>query len=349
MNLKKNTLVMGLGNCGGKITKLFSDLGYITMYVNGSAQDLKVLGNVKGIYKLKGYDGFGGHRERAMDCLCDNEEFTDALEKISQKIIVIIYSTGGSTGSGLSSVVVQYLKDFYEDEKIIVTVPVLPDENEAINKHKNTYQAVQELMSLNGIGASFFLDNSRCNNKDKDLNWINMSFVTMFDAFLTDDSWGEKNNFDKSERLEMLSEQGAMLISYAKVGINKLSTGNIFAPMQEDFVCGNIGIIHSEDNDVNIDDLIAEVGKPLNISEGYGGKCTLVAVSGATFPLDYVKKLGELAMEGQRERQNNLDTANVALPTLDFNETRRVVKQTAIPVKLTGRDALLARRKKSIS
>ena len=193
MEIKKNTMIIGLGNCGCKITKLFADMGYSTMFANGSEQDLKVLGNMKGIYKLDGYDGFGGHRERAMECLCDNVEFTEALEKIEQGIIILIYAVGGSTGSGLSAVVAQYIKDVYGEDKIIVTAPVLPKENEAINKHKNAYQAVQELMSLDGIGATFFLDNNNCEGTD--LRWINKTFVSLLDAFLTDDSWGEPNIF----------------------------------------------------------------------------------------------------------------------------------------------------------
>jgi hypothetical protein len=349
MELKKDTIIIGLGNCGCKIAKLFSDIGYNTIFANGSEQDLKVLGNTKGIYKLQGYDGFGGHRERAMECLCYNAEFTDTLEKIEQKIIVIIYATGGSTGSGLSSVVVQYLKDVYEDNKIIITVPILPNENEAINKHKNAYQAIQELMSLEDIGATFFLDNNKC--KGNDLRWINKTFVSMLDAFLTDDSWGEPNNFDESERLEMLAESGAMLISYTKEGIDKLLTGNIFAPMQNDKVCGNIGIIHSNRNEVDIDKLIAEVGKPLNISEGWGGKCTLIAVSGLSFPIDHIARLGKLAVEGQKERQHNIEMAkNQTLPSLDFSNIKKETKEksTKSP-KLSGRDALLAMRKKSMS
>lgn len=104
----------------------------------------------------------------------------------------------------------------YGENKIIVTVPVLPKENEAINRHKNSYQAVQELMSLDEIGATFFLDNNNCEGTD--LRWINKTFVSLLDAFLTDDSWGEPNNFDESERLEMLSDPGAMIISYCRNG-----------------------------------------------------------------------------------------------------------------------------------
>ncbi len=346
MDMKSKTMVIGLGNCGCKITKLFADLGYSTMFANGSEQDLKVLGNIKNIYKLEGYDGFGGHRERAMDCLCQNVEFTDALEGIEEKIIFLIYAVGGSTGSGLSSVVAQYLKDVYEDDKIICSVPVLPGENEAINKHKNAYQAIQEHMAIEDLGATFFLDNNNCEGND--LRWINKSFAGLVNAFLTDDSWGEPNNFDESERMEMLAESGAMVISLCKDGISKLLEDNIFAPLQNDKVCGNIGIIHAGRNDVDIDTLVAEVGKPLNISEGWGGKGTLIAVSGLSFPIDHVTRLGKLAIEGQKERQRNVEAAKAqVLPTLDFGENVKPIKKTPTKdkSKLKGREALLAMRK----
>jgi hypothetical protein len=351
MELKKKTLVIGLGNCGCKIAKLFSQKEYNTMFANGSEQDLKVLGNEKNIYKLDGYDGFAGHRERAMDCLCDNIEFTEALEHIDEQIIVLIYAAGGSTGSGLSTTVAQYINDVYTEEKekkIIVPVSVLPSKKESINQHKNAYQAMQELMELEGIGASFFLDNNRCKNND--LRWINNTFVSLFDAFLTDDSWGEPNNFDESERLEMLSESGSMTICYGKDGIAKLFDNNIFAPMQKDKVCGNIGIIHHGRNDIDIDTIVAEVGKPLNIYEGWNGKCTLIAVSGMTFPIDYIVTLGHLAVDGQKERQMNMKAAKAqSLPSLDFADIKKPAdkKKSKNKPELTGRERLLAMRKKA--
>lgn len=183
--------------------------------------------------------------------------------------------------------VAQYLKDVYEDDKIIVTVPVLPKENE--------------------------------------------------------------DNFDESERLEMLADPGAMIISYCKDGIEKLLTDNIFAPLQKDKVCNNIGVIHQDKNDVEIDTIIAEVGKPLNISEGWGGKCTLIAVSGMSFPVDHIQRLGKLAVDGQKERQHNIKMAKEqSLPTLDFNNIEKPkIKNNIDKPKLTGRDALLAMRKKA--
>ena len=79
--------------------------------------------------------------------------------------------------------------------------------------------------------ANAYLDNNNCEGKD--LKWINKTFASLLDAFITDDSWGEPNNFDESERLEMLADPGAMIISYCKDGIEKLLTDNIFAPCRK--------------------------------------------------------------------------------------------------------------------
>lgn len=135
----------------------------------------------------------------------------------------------------------------------------------------------------------------------------------------------------------------------SKDGIEKLLTDNIFAPLQKDRVCNNIGVIHKDKNDVDIDIIVAEVGKPLNISEGWGGKCTLIAVSGMSFPVDHIQRLGKLAVDGQKERQHNIEMAKGhSLPTLEFNDIEKPkIKGDIDKPKLTGRDALLAMRKKA--
>ena len=146
----------------------------------------------------------------------------------------------------------------------------------------------------------------------------------------------------------MLSDPGAMIISYCKDGIEKLLTDNIFAPLQKDRVCNNIGVIHKDKNDVDIDTIVAEVGKPLNISEGWGGKCTLIAVSGMSFPVDHVQRLGKLAVDGQKERQRNIEMAKEqSLPELNFGSIEKPKANTTDKTKLSGRDALLAMRKKA--
>ena len=43
MSLKEKVRFLGLGNYGCKQTKIFFDMGYKTMFANGSEQDLKIL------------------------------------------------------------------------------------------------------------------------------------------------------------------------------------------------------------------------------------------------------------------------------------------------------------------
>ena len=344
MNIKADTLFIGLGNCGCKITKLFAELGYSAMFANGSEQDLKVLGDQKGIYKLNGYDGFGGHREKAMNCLCDNAEFTNALEDIPQSLIFIVYASGGSTGSGLSSVVAQYILDVYGDNKTICMCPVLPNVKEDTNKLWNGYQVGAELSQMDGIGATFFIDN----NSGDNLKQINRTFVKVLNAYLTDDTWSDTNNFDEAERMELLREQGAMIISQSdrqyKI-LDDLLNNTIFAPIENDKVVGKFGIVHGGKRDISVDMLIAEIGKPFNIFEGYGKNGTMIAISGLTFPYSRIKEIGELAKKAQQERQRNIEARKAhTLPSLDIMEMMQPKKAEAPKPKLTGRDALMAMR-----
>lgn len=109
MSLKDKSYFLGLGCAGGKLHKEFIELKYKGCAANGSEQDLKSLGNVPTKYKLEGFDGFGGHRDKALDCLEENEEFMNFVENIKEEIIFILFGAGGSTGSGCSTVLAELL------------------------------------------------------------------------------------------------------------------------------------------------------------------------------------------------------------------------------------------------
>ena len=82
MSLKEKTMFLGLGCYGGKQAKEFiAGYNYKGSAANGSEQDLKALGNIPK-YQLLGFDGFGGHRERALECLSQNFEFLDFVGNI---------------------------------------------------------------------------------------------------------------------------------------------------------------------------------------------------------------------------------------------------------------------------
>lgn len=87
MKIRENCYMLGLGSTGGKIYKEFVQRHYKGAAANGSEQDHKALGDVPNKYILQGFDGFGGHRERAMDCLAGNEDFIKFVEGIKEDIV----------------------------------------------------------------------------------------------------------------------------------------------------------------------------------------------------------------------------------------------------------------------
>jgi len=350
MSLKEKSRVLGLGCCGGKQAKEFIvNYSYKGNAANGSEQDLKALGNVPK-YHLQGFDGFGGHRDRALDCIAQNSEFMDFVENIEEEIIFILFGGGGSTGSGCATIVAELLLQEKDEDgrpqKIVCPVISLPSLDEPIVKHKNAYQTVQELQEIDGLGATFFINN----NIEKDYATINSTFAKFLDTFLTNDSYGELNNFDESERIEMLRDSGAMVLSLVgtkdqTLMLEKLTKDGIFAPIENNKVCENIGIIHAgrDNSDINKSNIISEVGKPQNVFEGYNGRSTLIVVSGLDYPVSHIEKIGEMAKTAFEERQRNRkQSTQKKLGGLDFMEDE-VPK--AMPEKKTSSKLDVLRKK----
>lgn len=353
MSLKDKSRFLGLGCYGGKQAKEFiANLGYKGEAANGSEQDLKALGNIPK-YHLRNFDGFGGHRDRALDCLAENSEFMDFVENIEEEIVFIIFGGGGSTGSGCATILAEMLlQERYENgqpKKIVCPVIALPSLDEPIAKHRNAYQAVQELQELDGLGATFFINN----NVGKDYATINSTFTKLLDTFLTNDSYGEINNFDVSERMEMLRDNGAMVISLMgtkdqNMMLDKLARNGIFAPIENNKVCENIAIIHSGSDNSDIDKaaIISEIGKPKNVFEGYNnGKSTLCAISGLDYPVSHVSKLGDMAKAAYEERQRNrTQSGQKKLGNLDFMEED--TPKTSVEKKTSTKLDMLRKRMK---
>lgn len=340
MKIRENCYMLGLGSTGGKIYKEFVQRHYKGAAANGSEQDHKALGDVPNKYILQGFDGFGGHRERAMDCLAGNEDFIKFVEGIKEDIVFILFAGGGSTGSGCAPIVAEMLLEEKDEEgnpvKTVCPVIALPASGESLAKHKNAYETVQELQEIEGLGATFFLNNDSNENYD----YINKNFASMLDEFLSNESYGRQNNFDESERLEMLKDSGAMVLSVtgdgtdSKIKLEKLTKSGIFAPIEDNYICENIGIIHSKNDksDIDSEDVIAEVGKPDNVFEGFNGRKTIIAASGLDYPVSHVKKLGELAVKANAERMRNKKSTRAKLGSLELPEVD-ITEQKEEPTK----------------
>lgn len=339
--IKNDVFVVGLGLGGEKVGYEFQQRNYPTYLVNGSGQDNKTLPEeAKDILVLEGYDGLAGDRSLAFKALKNNKPILQKMIAIEKKVILLVATGGGTTGSGCITHLAEILCEKHPD-KIICACIMMPRKDEPIKKRLNAYDTAKELMDIPEMGGIIFVNNEAC---DCDLNKINYNLVNMMDAFFTDDSSSNVSNFDDSEKFKMLSEHGAFLIAMRsdkadpqdtsklkKVStqdmINALTAKNIFLPISNSGVVAHIGIINQKDNHMDEKEIVNAVGMPENIFTGNNGNVNIVCVSGLEFPTEYIANMGKKAMEEQKQRLEKKKSSQM------LDDLEQIEFDTEIPVK----------------
>ena len=280
--------VIGLGQAGGNIANLFENKGYDTIYVNTSKEDLNT---VKGVHKLHitGADGAAKDRKKVLQLAM--ESFGDIVQKIeniiTQKYIIVIYSSSGGTGSGLSTPMLKYLTQI---GKTCIPVVVLPDDSiESAKACENAYNACVELMFIQGLGATFLLDNSK---NDKFV--VNSKFVCELDSFINLKNSSMYGNIDMAERKQMLSCPGVSVIgklsktrSVASEVIESLHNG-IYAEI-ESKTAYYLGISTSNKS-LDTNSIVSAFGGVYDTFLGISESTTISIVTGLQWPQKRILK-----------------------------------------------------------
>ena len=187
-------VVIGLGQCGGRIADEFARLNRKassqrrieivtgTFAVNTDAADLSGLTTIKHDYQhriLIGGRKTGGHgvgkinelgAEIAKD---DADKVIDAIRTTRRfyetDAFLLIAGAGGGTGSGSLPVIVQHLKERYMDKPVYACI-VLPFEHEEQTEERTIYNAATCLKSTYSVAdAIILIDNQRYIRKDSSL------------------------------------------------------------------------------------------------------------------------------------------------------------------------------------
>jgi cell division GTPase FtsZ len=187
-------VVVGLGQCGGRIADEFARLNAKahsrrgitiitgTYAINTDAADLSGLSSIKKDHRhriLIGGRKTGGHgvgkinemgaeiakedADKVIDAIRTSKNFfeTDAF--------LLIAGSAGGTGSGAISVVTQHLKERYID-KPIYNLIVLPFEHEETTEERTLYNVATCLKSCYSVAdAVFLVDNQRYVRKDSSI------------------------------------------------------------------------------------------------------------------------------------------------------------------------------------
>lgn len=314
--IKNEVFVVGIGLGGERVAYEFQQRNYPTYLVNGSGQDNKTFADAKNVLELEGYDGLAGDRKLALDALKNNKGILQKIRAIEKKVVLLVATGGGTTGSGCITLLANMLCEECSDKTICACI-MMPRGDEPIKKRLNAYNTAKELMEIPEMGAILFVNNESC---DGDLSKINYNLMNMLDAFFSDNSSSSSSNFDDSEKLKMLSDHGAFIIAVRsdhkgdsqdagkikKVTtqgmINALTAKNIFLPITNSGAVAHIGIINQKDNHMDEKEIVNAVGMPENIFTGNNGNVNIVCVSGLEFPTEYIAGMGRKAMEEQKKR-----------------------------------------------
>ncbi len=187
-------VVVGLGQCGGRIADEFSRLNnrarsrrgmtIVTgcFAVNTDAADLSGLSSVKNDHRhriLIGSRKTGGHGVGKINELGaevakeDSDKIIDAIRSTKRffdtDAFLLIAGSAGGTGSGAISIVTQHLKERYID-KPIYNLIVLPFEHEETTEERTVFNVATCLKSCYSVAdALFLIDNQRYVRKDSSI------------------------------------------------------------------------------------------------------------------------------------------------------------------------------------
>ena len=311
--------VLALGQCGGNLGILLERKGYSTVYVNTSQEDLST---INGTHKLHIPGSEGAARDRKKVLQLASDSIMDIVDKIttilSQQYILVAFSAGGGTGSGLSTPILSYLSQI---GKVCIPIVVLPDdENESAKSCENAYNTISELMTIQGLGATFLLDNA----KDERFS-INSKFVNDIDAFITLTNASMYGNIDKAERKQILSCPGVAIIT--RVSKPKSTEADILHGLHhgiyadvESKTAYYLGISTSN-KALETNTILREFSGVFDVFSGVSEATTTVILSGLKFPQRRILRFKD---KFEKVIKNiSMDGFNNQLPplqTLSFNQ-----------------------------
>jgi len=202
-------------------------------------------------------------------------------------------------------------------------------------------------MKIEDMGAIIFVNNEAYS----DLGKINAVLINMLDSFFSDNSSSSGSNFDDSEKIKMLKDRGAFLLSVlsdknaegekvtTQSMVNALTAKNIFLPINNDGIVGNIGIVNQGKNNINEHEIEKAIGTPENVFIGHNGAVNIACASGLSFPTEYISKLGKDALQEQKERLEKRKGFSLLddleeIPQLEQPEKKSKNKRTSMSFEL---------------
>ncbi len=355
-------VVVGLGQCGGRIADEFARLNkrarasrgmeIVTgaFAVNTDAADLSGLQTIRPDYQhriLVGGRRTGGHGVGKINELGaevareDGDKVIDALRTAHRffetDAFLLIAGVAGGTGSGALPIITQMMKDRYID-KPVYTLAVLPFAHEEETEERTIYNAATCLKSLYTTADAIFLaDNQRFVRKDfslrNNLSQINTLMVEPFYNLLCAGEETKRRNIGAR-----MVDAGDIIQSL--VGWTVIGYGSSQLPTWKFFSWGRNFRKKSTETHRGIqamDEALSELSVKCNPAES-GRALYLVSAPHKEMNMDLVKDLGEYLRDmapeavirnGDYPKEKNLIDVTLVLSELGAVEKIKNYYETA--------------------
>lgn len=157
-NTRIKTAVVGVGNGGGQVAMAAVKNLHNVLVLNTSVKDLDdtVLSEDVNAIRIGDGRGSGKDRDNAMALLkskgmagvkeiFENSHFKSTVDPAD--VVIVAFSTGGGTGSGIGPYLAGLIKKAYKT-KLVIPFGILPKEAESVMAQANTIACVDDMTKL---------------------------------------------------------------------------------------------------------------------------------------------------------------------------------------------------------
>jgi cell division GTPase FtsZ len=326
--------------------------------MNYSKKDLESLNNVEDKLVLNGSDGVGKDRRRSIELMEYNYESAinfvkEHMSTPSIEVIIVVFSCGGGSGSGVSPLLIDMLRNEMPD-KVFVAAPIIPDLSEVIVNSLNTLSVFEELEDMDicilPIDNEKVKQQYNTTSKSKLYEKANTEFVDLLIKTLSYTNKSSKNGIvDKKDLLQVFNTPGIGIISETKIGdisnitisedeftkkIKQSWEQSIFANIEYEQILRSSIIFDGQESlmqYLNFESLFDEFNNmPIDLFEGNyenRGSCKVISVltglSWITTRLQMIDKEIERKKEGVE-----LDNSNKNKTKNRFKEFNSMIRKT---------------------
>lgn len=263
--------IIGIGNAGNQVAALAKqELAIPAIAINTSQKDLEMTGDGVKKYLIKpksgeSQGGAGKNRNVAKEYLRDSIltllENNDIKSTInSLRVVFVVSSTGGGTGSGASLMLSTILNAQYP-QCLIIPIGILPVEGEALSAQANTLEYLSELYNATGEDTAYMLYDNNASaelstaNVLKNINEEIVKDLKVLTGFFNIST--PYDSIDDADMVRLISLAGRLMVTRVE-GIRKdadvedaLIKGiksSVHCEMQRDKVVKGTGVITNMDS-----------------------------------------------------------------------------------------------------